>query len=269
MERILKDIEGVRSRPINCEDDKTLLVSYFEFQTRLGRYDVGLTSMSEALHLGYIDEADPKERYALLYLQLSKLDDDLRAYLDEVELWMADGWEPVGANKYQLAVTYQAAQRPDEARPYALEYLETRREYQTWLWTSKLEKLFPLLTPEEQQEWLGVAYEARYQTSLTVENDYHPTTPQERRDVLDMMVRGPIAHFPDEAIDLRVEGTCDTQFDVNLFGRAINIEPNCSHPVFEESAIRAIARVEFWPYKEEGRFAERKGVVFPFTYSLN
>jgi len=81
-------------------------------------------------------------------------------------------------------------------------------------------------------------------------------------------IRPPVVSYPRRAMEKGIEGSCDVRFDVTLKGIPYNIQADCTDPVFEAAAERAISRVEFIPQIVRGQLVERKNVVYPLIFKL-
>ncbi|MDJ0920628.1 MAG: TonB family protein [Henriciella sp.] len=79
----------------------------------------------------------------------------------------------------------------------------------------------------------------------------------------------PVVTYPNTAITRGLEGDCEVTFDVSAKGQPFNVQPVCTHSVFEREAKRAIQNVSFMPRIRRGQAVERRGVVYPLEFRLS
>jgi protein TonB len=92
--------------------------------------------------------------------------------------------------------------------------------------------------------------------SLVPDEDVRPISP-------------PVLVYPAKAAQRLIEGTCDVRMDVSPRGEPFNIQPNCSHNVFNSEATRAMSRVQFRPKIYRGQAVERRNVIYPLVFDLS
>lgn len=81
-------------------------------------------------------------------------------------------------------------------------------------------------------------------------------------------VTQPLPDFPMRALERGISGSCEVRFDLTPQGKPYNVVPDCSHPVFEQSAKRAVSRTDFLPQIRDGQALEQKNMVFPLVYKI-
>lgn len=81
-------------------------------------------------------------------------------------------------------------------------------------------------------------------------------------------IRPPVPDYPIRALDRGLEGLCEVRFDVDAKGKPYNINPVCSHQIFESAAKRAVSKSEFLPRIVRGQAIERRNVVYPLEFKI-
>lgn len=84
----------------------------------------------------------------------------------------------------------------------------------------------------------------------------------------DQPVDGARPAFPDQAVQTKTEGVCETLFDVGLDGKPVNVLAACSSPYFTAEARRAVEAITFSPRRKDGRDVIRWNVSYPFQFCL-
>ncbi len=78
----------------------------------------------------------------------------------------------------------------------------------------------------------------------------------------------PVPLYPRRAETLGVEGTCDVHLNVSTRGDPFDVRANCTDPVFESAARKAVQKVKFAPQIRDGLPVTVIGVVYPLEFKL-
>ncbi|MEL7545744.1 MAG: TonB family protein [Pseudomonadota bacterium] len=82
------------------------------------------------------------------------------------------------------------------------------------------------------------------------------------------LITEPIPTYPARALAAGREGVCDVSLDVDPQGNPFNLSAECSHPVFQDEALRAAKGVRFIPEIDSGKAVVRRGIVIPIEFAL-
>ena len=78
----------------------------------------------------------------------------------------------------------------------------------------------------------------------------------------------PVPIYPRRAATQDLEGDCDVHLSVSIRGEPFNVRADCSHPLFESAARKAVQKAKFAPQIRDGLPVTVTGVVYPLEFRL-
>ncbi|MEL6728682.1 MAG: energy transducer TonB [Pseudomonadota bacterium] len=82
------------------------------------------------------------------------------------------------------------------------------------------------------------------------------------------LITPPIPSYPLKAAMAGLSGMCEVHMDVTPAGKPVNIRAKCTHEVFCDESMRAMAAVVFAPKIVNGEALWRNGVAYPLEYLI-
>lgn len=82
------------------------------------------------------------------------------------------------------------------------------------------------------------------------------------------VVSPPFPQYPSRAAESGIQGSCDVYLDITTKGLPENVEPICSHQIFETASRRAVKKMRFEPLIIDGVAHPMPDFAYPLEYSL-